>query len=180
VSENFGYSARPCVTTGALITQSIGREVAVHHQQFDDNICATVAMLNAVSLTGARELAQEMSAGKKLTPKEVRKKAHANGLEVCGMKCWYLNHKTDPTHKNGMAWLLANPEASAKKPIAIILNLENGKKKHAVTILDGLCYDPNNKFTAPFDRAHIDKKYTGVTEGFQFSITEKAANKKRV
>jgi hypothetical protein len=139
-----------------------------------------MAMLIAMDIIGLGALAKTISERCKLpSVAELKKEIVGAKGVVQGMRGWYDNHKIDTRHKNGLGWLFNNPKAYAKYPIAIILNLKNGNKKHAVVVFNGLCYDPNNKFTVPFDRKHLGDEYTNVTEGYRFSITEKALKRKR-
>jgi hypothetical protein len=48
-----------------------------------------------------------------------------------------------------------------------------------VTIFNGLCYDPNDKFTVPFNKTMLSDEYTGVTEGFQLLLAEKGVKRTR-
>jgi hypothetical protein len=139
-----------------------------------------MAMLTGIHLTGSCALAKTLSTGDTMpTMKGLRIEAGKKGIEVQRICKWYVNWKIDQACKKALEWLFDSPEAYAEHPIAIILNLKNGKKKHAVVVFNGLCYDSNNQFTIPFDREHLADEYTGVTEGYQFSITKDALKRKR-
>jgi hypothetical protein len=173
-ATDFGHPARVITLPGASANPRV-----VPHRQTNDNNCAAVATLIAMNLCGAEKIAQKLLTGKKKDGAELRKGADANGFKVLAAKDWCDKIKVNPRYKYLLSWLFVNPKVYAKEPIAIYLDLENGFQKHAVTIFDGFYYDPNNSLALPFDRAHLDKKYTGVSEGYQFSISKKALNKIR-
>jgi hypothetical protein len=176
VHHSGGLMARVETLSGARP----GPPQPVPYPQGDDDVCVEKSNFNAIHLAGDPALAHTLSTNQPmLTANGLRNEADNKGVRVEGMHKWYGNFMIDQGYKHALQWMFDNPEAYAEHPIAITLNLKNGKKKHAVVAFNGLCYDPNNQFTFPFDREHLGDEYTGVTEGYRFSLTKKALKRKR-